>query len=199
MTTAFEAAVEDVRRRRAAVVATAAKLRQATSPLHLADEALRRLDPQFSFLRRVAARMRNNKLLSLAILAGAGWLAGPPRHPDGEAPAARKAGTATPRANLKEKNNDSGRKHRKPRPGPGQHRQEPRPKGLAQARHHDAGQAQPDVGSLEPLRREPQHERVAGPRDQARSAVRPQFRAGQQRDSLPQPLDALVGADRQQF
>lgn len=173
----FESALAELRLRRAALRDGLAALRQEASPARLADAALQRLDPDFRHLYRLARRVARNKLLTLAVVAGAGWLAGIPRYGDGEAPAARKAGTAPPRANPKEKKNDSGQhQHRKQRPVPraGQQRQEPRPKAGPQAerrRYPCDGHSERHEQAW-PGRRAPQHQRQR--EWLAQSGLRPQ-------------------------
>lgn len=135
MTDRFAEAAAEAKRRRNEVLATLAMLRQRAAPAAIVDAALAKLDPQFTLLTRMKRRVARNKLLSLAVLAGAGWLAGLLRHLDGKPPAARKTGTASPRAKPKEKTNDSGQHHRHDGPGPGagQGRKEQRSKGNPQA------------------------------------------------------------------
>ena len=171
MTAHYEDALVTVLRRRAALRVTIEELKDRARPAQLADDALRLLDPHLTFLERLKARIGSNKLLSLAVLAGAGWLAGVPRHLTGDEPAARKASTATLRAKPKEKNNDSGQQQRNQRPGLGRHsHQDARPQGLAQAQPGlgPGGEAQqgPGIGPRQP-HGEPRRrrtERLAQPR-----------------------------------
>ncbi len=107
MSGAFDQAVSDVKRRRAALTATLEDARARFSPPQLAEDALNLIDPELSLLGRLKARVQHNRLLSLAVLAGVGWLVGAPRRHAGEPPARREAGTTPPRANMKENNNDS--------------------------------------------------------------------------------------------
>ena len=132
MSKAFDAAVAEVRMRREVLLNTAAQLRARAALPRLADETLRMIDPQLGFLKRLQQGIARNKLLSLAVLAGAGWLAGSSVRPDGKPPAARPARRAKP----KENNNDSGQQQRNQRtgPGPGQRGTRSRPEDLAQAR-----------------------------------------------------------------
>jgi len=80
MSPAFDKAAAVARQRRAALLQTFGELRARASPPQLVEDALRVLDPELSFLGRLKKRVRNNRLLSLAVLAGVGWLVGSPRH-----------------------------------------------------------------------------------------------------------------------
>jgi hypothetical protein len=111
MTRAFDDAVSTVKARRLALKASLADARSRLSPPQLAEDALSLVDPELALLGRFKARIENNRLLSLAVLAGVGWLVGAPRRHDGEALGAGEAGTPPPRVNPKEKNNDSGQIH----------------------------------------------------------------------------------------
>lgn len=137
-------AVAEARKRREAVLATLVELRGRTAPTEIAEDMLAMLDPQQSVIRRIARRMRRNKLLSLAVLAGAAWLAGIIRHQDGKPPPVRKS----PRAKPKEKHDDSGQQQRNHRPGQRAGRKAARSKGIAQERR---GKARANHG-LAPLR-----------------------------------------------
>lgn len=110
MSRAFDQAVKTVRARREALQGTVKDMRGRLSPPQLAEDELNLIDPELTLLGRFKDRIQHNRLLSLAVLAGVGWLVGAPRHHDGEAIGARQAGTA-PRANMKEKKNDSGQIH----------------------------------------------------------------------------------------
>lgn len=120
----FDDAVADVRHHRVTMMATLKDARVRLGPAQLAEDALALADSELVLLGRIRRRFRHNKLLSLAILAGVGWLVGAPRPHDGEPLAEGAAGATAPRANIKEKNNDSGQIHGKHRSGPGAGRPE---------------------------------------------------------------------------
>jgi hypothetical protein len=124
MSRGFDEAVAAVRSRRRALRTTVDDMRARLSPPQLAEDALGLIDPELELLNLFKERIQRNRLLSLAVLAGAGWLVGAPRHHDGEALAAEEAGTTPPRANMKEKKNDSGEIHGEHRSGAGAGRQE---------------------------------------------------------------------------
>jgi hypothetical protein len=122
----FDAALDNARDRRRALLSTFSDARARFSPPQLAEDALSLIDPELALLHRARERIQNNRLLSLAVLAGVGWLVGAPRHHDGEPLGADDAGTSPPRENLKEKKNDSGQIHGEHWSGPGAGRQEDR-------------------------------------------------------------------------
>jgi hypothetical protein len=124
MTRDFDAAAAALRARRRQLRKTARDMRARLSPPQLAEDALGLIDPELALLNDFKERIQHNRLLSLAILAGVGWLVGAPRHHDGEPLAAENAGTTPPRANIKEKKNDSGQIHGDHRSGAGTGRQE---------------------------------------------------------------------------
>jgi hypothetical protein len=165
MTRAFDEAVASVRARRKALEASFADLRGRITPPQVAEDALSLIDPELALLGRIRERIQQNRLLSLAVLAGVGWLVGAPRQQNGEALGAGNAGTAAPRANTKEKKNDSGQVHGEHWSGTGSGRQEiERQEELAKeavlARRRP--EAQPDGGGG-PLQRKPE-ERQLGER-----------------------------------
>jgi hypothetical protein len=122
----FDDALAEARERRKALTNTLADTRARFSPPQLAEDVLGLIDPELSLLHRARERIQNNRLLSLAVLAGVGWLVGAPRHNDGEPLGADDAGTTPPRANMKEKKNDSGQIHGEHWSGTGAGRQEDR-------------------------------------------------------------------------
>ena len=69
-------AIADARASRAELIAAVQNLRRRLSLPELAEDALRAIDPQLTFLGRVKGRIQRNPLLAAALLAGAGWLAG---------------------------------------------------------------------------------------------------------------------------
>uniref|UniRef100_UPI0035B219A8 hypothetical protein n=1 Tax=Novosphingobium sp. TaxID=1874826 RepID=UPI0035B219A8 len=69
----FDAAVEEARRQRLALRATLAALRSRAKPAQVAEELLILLDPDLTYIGHIRGRMRRNKLLSFAVLAGAAW------------------------------------------------------------------------------------------------------------------------------
>lgn len=134
MSDEFERAAGEAHRRREIFLATLVELRIRAAPAELAEDALSRLDPGLTWFTCLRQRLVRNKLLTLAVLAGAGWLAGRPRLHDDRTPATRKAGTASPRVKTKETNNDSGQHHQRSHgPGTGQRRKVTRAQGAAQA------------------------------------------------------------------
>jgi len=163
----FDEAVATVRARRKALQATAQEVRARVSPPQLAEDALSLLDPELALLGRAKERILHNRLLSLAVLAGVGWLVGAPRHHDGDPFAAETAGRKPPRAHMKEKNNDSGQIHGDHWSGTGAGRQEdrrPEERTEEAVRARRREQAQPS-GGVTPLHREPQ-QGPAGERDE---------------------------------
>jgi hypothetical protein len=149
MTSTFDEAVRTVRARREALKATLGDARARLSPAQLAEDALSLIDPELTLLGRLKARIRSNRLLSLAVLAGVGWLVGAPR-----------------RVNMKEKNNDSGQDHGDHWSGPGAGREEERraqefPEAHLHARrsrkaHKDGGIAPPEREPEQPGEERPQ-------------------------------------------
>lgn len=176
MSRSFNEAVRTVRARREALQGTVKDMRGRLSPPQLAEDALNLIDPELTLLGRFKERIQHNRLLSLAVLAGVGWLVGAPRHHDGEAFGARQAGTA-PRTNMKEKKNDSGQIHGDDWSGPaGGHTEDRSPEGgppeAVLARRSSKAQQDPGVA---PLGRDPQQ-----PRDGQRNVAEQQH-AGQER------------------
>lgn len=100
-------ALADVEARREALLKTCGEFQLRVSPSQLAEDALGLIDPQLTILGRLRAGVEQNKLLSLAVLAGIGWLVGAPRRHNGGPRSAREAGSAT-RKTMKETINDSG-------------------------------------------------------------------------------------------
>lgn len=144
MTSSFEAAAAEVMRRREALRGSLTAMRHRVSAPQLVEDALSLLDPELSLLGRLKEKVRQNRILSLAILAGAGWLVGAPRRRSGTAREARHARTTRPsRENPKEKTNDSRQHHGDKRPEPeAGHSQEGRSEAFVKARREhqaDAG------------------------------------------------------------
>lgn len=167
MTRRFEDAFANVRARRKALTVTVHDMRARLSLPQLAEDALSLVDPELTLLARAKERIQHNRRLSLAVLAGVGWLVGAPRHHDGEPFAAETAGPAPPRAHMKEKNNDSGKIHGDHWSGTGAGRQEgERPEDRAEetVRTHRREQARPR-GGLPLLDGGPQQQ-PAGERDE---------------------------------
>jgi len=180
MTREFDAALRNVQARRAALKVTSEEVRGRLSPPQLAEDALAALDPQLAFLGGVASRVQHNRLLSLAVLAGVGWLVGAPRRQAGEPPAPREAGTTPPRANMKENNNDSGQIHGRHWSGSGAGREQGRAEERAEAvvfargrrkAHQDSGLTPVDGKPLE--ERQQQHGQP-GPRAEGGQPEQPQ-------------------------
>ena len=69
-------AISDARVSRADLIKTYHDIRRRLSLPELAEDALRAIDPELTFLGRVTAGIQRNPLLAAALLAGAGWLAG---------------------------------------------------------------------------------------------------------------------------
>jgi hypothetical protein len=124
MSRSFDDALAIARQRRRALTNTLGDMRQRFTPPQLAEDVLGLIDPELELLHRARERIQNNRLLSLAVLAGVGWLVGAPRQNDGEPLGADDAGSSPPRANMKEKKNDSGQIHGEHWSGPGAGRQE---------------------------------------------------------------------------
>lgn len=74
--TSMPKAVADARASRAELIAAVQDLRRRLSLPELAEDALRAIDPELTFLGRMKARIQRNPLLAATLLAGAGWLAG---------------------------------------------------------------------------------------------------------------------------
>ena len=73
-----------LRERRKALQATLKTCAARMSPPQLAEDALNLVDPELTLLGRLKERIQHNRLLSLAVLAGVGWLVGAPRQHEGE-------------------------------------------------------------------------------------------------------------------
>lgn len=61
-------------RRRAAFADSLRRLKRKLTPLGLADEALRKLDPQVQAVDAVGQSLRRNPLPAVPLLLGLGWL-----------------------------------------------------------------------------------------------------------------------------
>jgi hypothetical protein len=182
MTRAFDDAVANVRARREALKATLGEAKTRLSPPQLAEDALSLVDPELALLGRFKARVENNRLLSLAVLAGVGWLVGAPRHHHGETLGAGEAGTPPPRVNLKEKNDDSGQIHGEHRSGTGAGRAEDgRPEEPEEAPVKRRGRKAKRDSGRAPLERQPQP--PVGERSQAAEQPQPE---DEQRTQQPQ-------------
>ena len=119
MTMSIEEAEDEVMRRREALRRSLTAMRERVSAPQLIEDALRFLDPQLSLLGHLKERVQHNRILSLAILAGAGWLVGVPSGRSGTARQARQARATRPsRENTKEKSNVSRQYHRNEQPEP---------------------------------------------------------------------------------
>lgn len=101
-------ALAEVHASRAELEKTISEFRERVSPPQLAEDVMNLLDPDLTLLGRIKSGVQQNRLLSLAVLAGAGWLVGAPRRSNGEPRRTREADTE-PQATLKENNNDSGK------------------------------------------------------------------------------------------
>ena len=64
----------EANRRRADFAESLRKLRRKLTPLALADEGLRRLDPQAEAVNAVGQSIRDNPLPVIPLLLGLGWL-----------------------------------------------------------------------------------------------------------------------------
>jgi len=183
MTGAFNEAVATVQARRKALQTTLEDMRGRLSPPQLAEDALSLIDPDLTLLGRFKERIQNNRLLSLAVLAGVGWLVGAPRHHDGEPLEGREAGTKPPRANMKEKKNDSGQIHGEHWSGTGSGRQEEQPpqepaeEAIVARRSRKAQQD----GGIPPVERQPQQRGVEQREVEERQQNEEQPEIGQQR------------------
>ena len=114
--TTLEQARKDVLESRKALLATVEDVRARITPAQLAEDALSLIDPHLTLLGRLKSSVQHNRLLSLAILAGAGWLVGSSRRHHGEPQQKRDATTAKMRSTTKEKNSDSGNRNGHQRP-----------------------------------------------------------------------------------
>jgi len=101
-------ALADVREKRAKLQETLAETRARLSMAQLAEDATSFVDPDLTLLGRIRTGVKQNRLLSLAVLAGAGWLVGSPRRSNGEPRNMRRTDTATTGKLKKENKNDSG-------------------------------------------------------------------------------------------
>jgi hypothetical protein len=181
MSRAFDQAVKNLRTRREALQGTVNDLRGRLSPPQLAEDALNLLDPELTLLGRIKERIENNRLLSLAVLAGVGWLVGAPRQHDSQALGARQASTTPPRANMKEKKNDSGPIHGKPWSGPAGGRTQERTQEAVLARRNR--KAEPERGSA-PAGGEPQQHPAGEQRQVAQQ--QPREEQPQQQPEVPE-------------
>ena len=82
-------------RRRADFAASLRKVRRKLTPLGLADEALRQLDPQRQAVASAGRSLRRNPLPAIPLLLGLSWLALNARKPE---PSKRKRLERKPRA-----------------------------------------------------------------------------------------------------
>lgn len=178
MTSPLDDAVAAVRVRRAALRKIMSEASVRMAPARLIDDAAALLDPDLSFLARLRRGVSRNKLLALAVVAGAAWLVGTSPQPDGKPSGARKVRRTKP----KEKNNDSGQHKRdnRPEPGSGHRGKDPGSQGvedLAQAVRRGTrrrGEARSD-GGVETLGGEPGQPvgpAVRGPRQEPVEPVR---------------------------
>jgi hypothetical protein len=111
-----EEALLNVRHRREALRGTLLELQTRLRPPQIAEDLLQYVDGDLSFLGRIQARIKHNKLLALGVLAGIGWLAGGSNGTVRRSGAQqRKAAQTSTRA--KEKNDDSGQNIRSEQPG----------------------------------------------------------------------------------
>ena len=78
-------------RRRQDFAASLRKLRQKLTPLGLADEALRKLDPHGQAVIAAGKSLRRNPLPAVPLLLGLSWLALNARKPDKALPVKRKS------------------------------------------------------------------------------------------------------------
>lgn len=105
--TSKQEALAEVHASRAELEKTLGNFRDRVSPPQLAEDLMNLLDPDLTLLGRIKSGVQQNRLLSLAVLAGAGWLVGAPRRSTSEPRKMREADTKLPRTILKENNNDS--------------------------------------------------------------------------------------------
>lgn len=101
-------AVAEARSSREQLEKTIGELRGRLSPPQIAEDVMHLLDPELSVLGRIKSGVEKNRLLSLAVLAGVGWLVGVSRRRDGDPRKMRDIATASMRTTMKEKINDSG-------------------------------------------------------------------------------------------
>jgi hypothetical protein len=150
--TALADARRDTMEARDAMRASILELRRRTAPHELAEDALHLVDPELTFLARLKTRVMENRLVTLALIAGVAWLASPkPAH-----------GTAEQNTTKKEKTDDSGQRqyHRHRRTGQRAEVAQARngealdggEEGLAaqERRPHGLGQAQPQRSGAGP-------------------------------------------------
>jgi hypothetical protein len=151
--TTRDEALAELRASREALRDAACELRRRSSPHQLAGDAIRFLDPELTMLARLKAGVREKPLLSLAVLAGVGWLLGTPRRRHGAPQDERKAESAPMRKTTKEKNNDSGSRRAGSGNGARQQQQEVRPHGEAEiGGGQRGGKARAEVSRLSPQR-----------------------------------------------
>jgi hypothetical protein len=108
MTTKSDALAE-LHASRAAVEKTLGEFKTRFSPPQLAEDAMNLLDPDLTLLGRIKSGVQQNRLLSLAVLAGVGWLVGAPRRSKDEPQNPRNVDTAPSSSTPKENKNDSGK------------------------------------------------------------------------------------------
>jgi hypothetical protein len=98
----------EVEQRREAVLRSLDALKSRIGMAQLAEDALSLVDPELTLLGKLRSRIEHNKLLTLAVLAGAGWLVAGPRRMAGGKQATHTARTAQAPRTAKEKQDDSG-------------------------------------------------------------------------------------------
>lgn len=96
-------------RARADFTASLRKLRRKLTPLGLADEALRKLDPHAEAVVATGRSLRRNPLPALSLLVGLGWLALNAREPEKPTKPKRKARSLIP-SQKKENHHEDNRK-----------------------------------------------------------------------------------------
>jgi len=101
--------VVEVKNRREALWSTWDALQQRVSPPQLAEDALNLIDRDLAILGRMKSRIERNKVLSLAVLAGVGWLMGAPRNSSNHPRRTRTSGIAQTPTKAKENQDDSGK------------------------------------------------------------------------------------------
>ena len=82
----IEALEAEADRRRADFTKSLVKVRRKLTPLGLADEALRRLDPQKQAIAAAGQSVRRNPLPAISVLLGLSWLVLNTRQPNGSKP-----------------------------------------------------------------------------------------------------------------
>lgn len=107
--TAKPEALAELAASRRALLDTVAELKARVSPPQLAEDVMSFLDPDLTLLGRIRSSIGRHRLLSLAVLAGAGWLVGAPRRNKDKPRSPREPDPVPPRATSKENNNDSGK------------------------------------------------------------------------------------------